>query len=571
MQRYAALHRQSIATVEVCMNRLLWLLIPLAASAHPLRYARLGEFDGAAEVRIQAADAWQPALRNTPLPQGARVQTPAASHAEIELDQGSVLRLAPETLVELSDYTRLSGGQRVTLVSLDHGLAYFTGQAGRQEALMLALAGAQVTVDRGARVRIEARDNWSQISVVEGRVRFSSPSAEMDLTEGEMARVDPANRAKFYLYREISPYDSDQWSEQRDKLLASPTSAAHLTDLHYGVQDLDGSGSWIDTETYGTVWKPKAADGWMPFRDGKWAWYDDLGYTWVASETWGWLPYHYGRWMRNGDLGWFWVPGRSRVFKPGEVYWLQGAKVAGWGPMAPGEDWSGMPQLFLNAHTAWADFTAGARSIDPAGFTARPKEPLAVASFTAALPSPPFPAARLDVVASPLRSGAVRILPVISGVAYEDVQNISQAPPPPQSGPPPDTPPSGAPPVVVPPADPPVDVLYPVPVYTGVVVINPPESTHSGEGSGRRHQNTGNTVTSPPPGRTMPEPKRGPEHRPIAPPGGQRTHERPVVNVPVHQEEHPEHPAVAPVQRQGRAGGAEKADRVELTGSPRKN
>ena len=32
-------------------------------------------------------------------------------------------------------------------------------------------------------------------------------------------------------------------------------------------------------------------------------------------------------------------PANSTVFKPGDVYWLRGAKLAGWGPLAPGEVW----------------------------------------------------------------------------------------------------------------------------------------------------------------------------------------------------------------------------------------
>src|SRR6478672_5458148 len=110
----------------------LWL-IPAVAFCNSLRYARLGDFDGKPEVQIHAADGWQPAVRNLPLPQSARVQTPAGSHVEIELDDGSVVRLTPESLLELSDYTRLSSGQRLTLLSLDRGLAYFTGQSQRQD------------------------------------------------------------------------------------------------------------------------------------------------------------------------------------------------------------------------------------------------------------------------------------------------------------------------------------------------------------------------------------------------------------------------------------------------------
>src|SRR4029450_2042776 len=115
---------------------------------------------------------------------------------------------------------------------------------------MLAVPGAQIALQGGARVRIEARDNWSQIAVIEGKVRFSSPSAEMDLAEGEMARVDPANRAKFFFYRGLWSYARARWSEERDKVLASTTSTSHVPELRYGAQELDTGGTWVDTDTF---------------------------------------------------------------------------------------------------------------------------------------------------------------------------------------------------------------------------------------------------------------------------------------------------------------------------------
>ena len=55
----------------------------------------------------------------------------AGSRAGIELDEGSAWRLGPNSQLEFADYARLSTGQRVTLLTLDHGLAYFTGSRGQ--------------------------------------------------------------------------------------------------------------------------------------------------------------------------------------------------------------------------------------------------------------------------------------------------------------------------------------------------------------------------------------------------------------------------------------------------------
>jgi hypothetical protein len=168
--------------------------------------------------------------------------------------------------------------------------------------------------------------------------------------------------------------------------------------------------------------------------------------------------------------GWMWAPGDSTVFKPGDVYWLKSAKLVGWGPLGPGEDWKppAAPRLYLNANTTYAVYAPESLEIDPASFASRPKEPLATAAFALALPSPPFPAARLDAVRPLLRAASSRAVPVSTETAYEPPP--SPAPSEPAYVPPPQ------PPVVVVNTvqEVPVEVDVPVPVYLGIIVVNPP-------------------------------------------------------------------------------------------------
>ena len=97
-------------------------LLATVAQAGTPRFARLGSFEGPVEVQLDAADSWRPASVNLPLPESTRIRTGPAAKVEIELDDSSVFRMVGEGLAELSDYTRLSGGQRITVISLDHGL-----------------------------------------------------------------------------------------------------------------------------------------------------------------------------------------------------------------------------------------------------------------------------------------------------------------------------------------------------------------------------------------------------------------------------------------------------------------
>ena len=257
-------------------------------------------------------------------------------------------------------------------------------------------------------------------------------------------------------------------------------SRNRLPGLHYGVRDLDANGEWIDTAEFGMAWKPKVSSGWAPFREGKWQWYEGLGFTWIGAESWGWLPYHYGRWMLQPSQGWIWTPGSRRVFRPGEVYWLRGASLAGWGPLAPGEVWNGVtaPTLYLKANTTFARYiqSADLREIDPMDFGEAPKDPLAVAKFLDQLPSPRISADRLEYVRSPDRQGVIRLSP---GSPPEPVrqpeparsQPVSQAAPPlPRRS-------YVEQPMVVmgPPPEPIVETYYLAPIYTGIIVMNPPE------------------------------------------------------------------------------------------------
>ena len=103
----------------------------------------------------------------------------------------------------------------------------------------LAVPGAQITLSHGARVRLEALETASRISVIEGTVRISCPAAELDIHEGQAVKVEPANLARFTLDREVVAMELDRWSEDRDKLLAASASAPHAG-VRYGLADLDG-------------------------------------------------------------------------------------------------------------------------------------------------------------------------------------------------------------------------------------------------------------------------------------------------------------------------------------------
>lgn len=120
----------------------------------------------------------------------------------------------------------------------------------------------------------------------------------------------------------------------------SDTDPSALTDFR---TTLDPYGTWVDDETYGTIWVPSqtvvGADFQPYVTAGHWVYDDD--YVWVSDYEWGWVPFHYGRWIMT-PRGWAWIPGRA--YSGAWVSWRMGYDgygYIGWSPLAPTWYWRG--------------------------------------------------------------------------------------------------------------------------------------------------------------------------------------------------------------------------------------
>ena len=117
------------------------------------------------------------------------------------------------------------------------------------------------------------------------------------------------------------------------------TDPSALTDFH---STLDPYGTWVEDETYGTVWTPSPSvvgTDFSPYVSaGHWTY--DTDYVWVSDYSWGWAPFHYGRWTYIGARGWGWIPGRT--YRGAWVTWRVGYDdwgYVGWAPLPPTWYW----------------------------------------------------------------------------------------------------------------------------------------------------------------------------------------------------------------------------------------
>jgi len=312
-------------------------LVVSASAESKARIVRLSDVEGTVQLDRAAGDGFDRAFLNLPVIEGSKLKTGKDGRAEVEFEDGSALRLAPESEV---DFVRLSlgnDGQKFSTVQLVSGTVYAdlhpkktygNGTTGDQFALNFA--GESITIPDSAHFRL-GLDGSSRatVAVFKGKLSASGPSGQFEVAEKHGANIDFATvsaskdgdktSAKpstdtFEIAKNYEADPSDGWdrrqTEYHDRYATTASNVGVTSPYAYGMSDLNYYGDFMMLPGYGNVWQPFFTNaGWSPFQNGGWAYYPGFGYMFVSGYPWGWMPYAYGNWAYAPGYGYVWQPG----------------------------------------------------------------------------------------------------------------------------------------------------------------------------------------------------------------------------------------------------------------------
>jgi hypothetical protein len=315
-------------------------LIPVYSYSATLGTVRLSLLEGDVQIYTEDTSEWVAAAINMPLKEGDRIWVPEGGRSEIQLNDGSSLRLSENSSL---DILRTEG--RSFQFFLNTGYAYVNFRGSRSTFLQLDTPVSSTRAYERGIYRVDVPDDrYTDISVERGVVYAESRSGSTKVREGNTLSLREDGYADLH---PLEPSDEwDNWNEERDRALYDRRySSRYLPDeLSPYSYDFDRYGTWRNVPDYGYVWTPSVivSAGWSPYRVGRWVWIGG-DYVWVSYEPWGWVPYHYGRWIFNVSIGWCWVPPvRGAVYwGPGFVGWVYTPEYVAWVPLAPGEIYYG--------------------------------------------------------------------------------------------------------------------------------------------------------------------------------------------------------------------------------------
>lgn len=318
---------------------LVFILLPSMAFSSLTGEIRLSLIEGDVQVRPSDTEEWFPASINTPVLEGDRLWVPDRGRLEMQLRDGSMVRLNENTSL---DVLRMEDGSLQFYINSGSAYINFTG---KKRYLQFDAPNCSIRVYERSKFRVDvSEDGRVDVSTYSGNVYVEGAEGRTSVRAGNMLTIRGRE------YAELSPLgpadEWERWNRERDrKLTEKRYSYRYLPDeLRPYSYDFDENGRWVYVKEYGYVWTPTVyiSVGWAPYRHGRWVWIGG-DYVWVAYEPWGWVPYHYGRWAFVASIGWCWVPpARGAVYwGPGFVGWVYTPTYVAWVPLAPGEIYYG--------------------------------------------------------------------------------------------------------------------------------------------------------------------------------------------------------------------------------------
>ena len=295
----------------------LGVLSPKALADSNARIVRLSYVDGEAQIDNRDGRGFQQAFLNMPLGPGTRVSTRDDSRAEIEFEDMSTVRLAPNTQVEAQSLDLRSSGAKYTLVDLAEGTAYFNiRKLQDDDDFRITTGRREFSLARASRFRLTVDHRQVVLAVFNGEIEVIGESSQLIVRKNETFTLDLDDPSRYYLAKGVSTDANDDWNrdreDYRDRYASAGNYNGYSSAYSYGVTDLNYWGSYTYISGYGNMWRPYYYGvNWNPFNDGAWYWYPGSGWIWVSAYPWGWMPFRYGNWYYIGGHGWCWRPGHN--------------------------------------------------------------------------------------------------------------------------------------------------------------------------------------------------------------------------------------------------------------------
>jgi hypothetical protein len=314
------------------------LLAPVLRADNYVRSVRVSWIEGDVQVQ-RATDTAQPAIPNMPIIEGMTFTTGSDGVLEIELEDGSTVRLTPDSALRIPELVTSDQGAHRSTFELQSGTAYIDFKHHGDDEVYFRFPGHDIRLNRSVRLRAEVAASEAQVAVFDGEFEVRGPDESVKVKKDETISLGLADDSTFVLTKNIAPAPYDDWNHQLQQTADQYTSSSNnngnfwsrLFGTGYNGGNLNYYGQTYYEPAYGWVWQPYYLTG-APCTTGYWQWYPGWGWTFISSSPWGWGTCNYGAWNFVPVRGWVWCPPRHHHHH----LWANWSPTPRWGTVPPG-------------------------------------------------------------------------------------------------------------------------------------------------------------------------------------------------------------------------------------------
>src|SRR5712691_7794168 len=114
------------------------LWVASASAESKARIVRLSEVQGRVQMDRGTGDGFDKTFLNMPVVEGSRLKTGDDGRAEVEFEDGSALRIVPNSEVEFTRLALGDNGQKLNTMQLTAGTAYINYRGKKSDAFTLS-------------------------------------------------------------------------------------------------------------------------------------------------------------------------------------------------------------------------------------------------------------------------------------------------------------------------------------------------------------------------------------------------------------------------------------------------
>jgi ferric-dicitrate binding protein FerR (iron transport regulator) len=159
----------------------------------PVRSARLTYVSGQVTVKHPGSTEGIPAKTNTPIEEGSVVSTSGEAFANVELENGSVIRLSELTQANFTQLTTDASGNKLNVITLEQGYAAYSFTPAHQDTLKVKVADATLSPYGKTDFQAFFNEGRVQVRVLTGSVSVSAHASSITLGKGKFMEYRPSN------------------------------------------------------------------------------------------------------------------------------------------------------------------------------------------------------------------------------------------------------------------------------------------------------------------------------------------------------------------------------------------